>query len=57
MTEVEGDRPRLTLVLSYATRPGVIGPLDRTRSVYGRVTEAHLLAAERRSHDGDGLIL
>jgi len=57
VTEVIGKRSRHVLVLSYADRPGVIGPLDRTRSVYGRVTEAHLLAAEHRRDGTDGLIL
>lgn len=52
---VLGSRSRLTLVLSYAERPGVIGPVDRTRAVYGRVTEAHLVAAATMG--ADGLIL
>lgn len=56
VTPVEGGLPRLTLVLSYADRPGVIGPLDRTRRVYGRVTEAHLLAGSTR-RSADGLVL
>ncbi len=57
VTEVLGDRSRHVLVLSYAKRPGVIGPVDRTRSVYGRVTEAHLVAAQRSVTAEDGLIL
>ena len=40
VTAVEGAIPRHTLVLSYASHPGTIGPLDRTRSVYGRVRSA-----------------
>jgi hypothetical protein len=56
VTPVEGVRTRHALVLSYADRPGVIGPLERTRSVYGRVTEQHLLAAGG-STGADGLIL
>jgi len=55
--EVMGDQARHVLVLSYADRPGVIGPLDRTRSVYGRVTEAHLVAAEAAATGPDGLVL
>ena len=55
VTPVGGTRNRHALVLSYADRPGVIGPLERTRSVYGRVTEQHLLAAAGDS--ADGLIL
>ncbi len=57
VTPVEGSRARRVLVFSYSDRPGVIGPLDRTRSVYGRVTEAHLVAAEARPSAEDGLIL
>ena len=57
VTTVHGSSSRHVLVLSYADRPGVIGPLDRTRSVYGRVTEAHLVAAETRHSGTDGLIL
>ncbi|WP_420446411.1 hypothetical protein [Candidatus Poriferisodalis sp.] len=57
VTKVEGQTTRCVGVLSYANRPGVIGPVDRTRSVYGRVTEAHLLAAEFAPGSGDGLIL
>lgn len=55
VTPVEGVRNRHALVLSYADRPGVIGPLARTRSVYGRVTEQHLLAAAEAT-GADGLI-
>ena len=57
VTPVTGDRERHVLVLSYADRPGVIGPVDRTRSVYGRVTEAHLVADQLVTCAGDGLIL
>lgn len=56
VTPVGGSDERIVLVLSYADRPGVIGPLDRTRAVYGRVTEAHLVAAERIAAP-DGLVL
>lgn len=56
VTPVAGIRNRHALVLSYADRPGVIGPLERTRSVYGRVTEQHLMAAHG-SIGADGLIL
>lgn len=55
VTEVVG--PRHVLVLSYSDRPGVIGPVDRTRSIYGRVTEAHLVAAEAAATGPDELIL
>lgn len=55
VTEVAGATDRLTLVLSYADRPGVIGPVARTRKVYGRVTEAHLVAGGAFA-GADGLI-
>ncbi len=54
VSEVTGGY-RITLVLSYADRPGVIGPVERTRRVYGRVTEAHLLA-ESGPLGADGLL-
>lgn len=57
VSEVGGELARHVLVLSYAERPGVIGPVARTRSVYGRVTEAHLLAEQQQLADNDGLIL
>lgn len=57
VTPVTGDRERHVAVLSYAQRPDMIAPLDRTRAVYGRVTEAHLIAAQRASADHDGLLL
>lgn len=56
VSEVTGTRQRHVAVLSYADRPGVIGPVDRTRAVYGRVTEAHLVA-EHASLAADGLTL
>ncbi len=56
VSPVSGGDVRLSLVLSYAERPGVIGPVDRTRAVYGRVTEAHLVAGSA-ARGADGLIL
>ena len=55
VTPVSGERDRHVACLGYADRPGVIGPVDRTRAVYGRVTEAHLVAEGREpvaQHDG-----
>lgn len=57
VSRVEGSRARHVAVLSYANRPGVIGPVDRTRAVYGRITEAHLVAEEFGAAAPDGLIL
>ena len=56
VTPVDGLVARHVLVFSYADRPGVIGPVDRTRSVYGRVTEAHLVAGHHAATSNDGLI-
>ena len=52
-----GSTDRHVAVLSYADRPGVIGPVDRTRAVYGRVTEAHLVAEQCKLDSADGLML
>ena len=57
VTRTGGSTDRHVMVFSYADRPGVIGPVDRTRAVYGRVTEAHLVAEAAASHAADGLIL
>lgn len=56
VTRTAGSTERHVVVFSYANEPGVIGPLDRTRAVYGRVTEAHLLAADVARDQRDGLI-
>ncbi|MGB3737514.1 MAG: hypothetical protein WA964_21350 [Ilumatobacter sp.] len=57
VTTTSGDTDRHVMVFSYADRPGVIGPVDRTRAVYGRVTEAHLVAEAAAAESPDGLIL
>lgn len=57
VTRTAGATDRHVMVFSYADRPGVIGPVDRTRAVYGRVTEAHLVAAGVPATATDGLIL
>jgi hypothetical protein len=57
VTSTSGAADRHVMVFSYADRPGVIGPVDRTRAVYGRVTEAHLVAEAVAATSGDGLIL
>jgi len=57
VTPTAGATDRHVMVFSYADRPGVIGPVDRTRAVYGRVTEAHLVAEADAANSADGLIL
>jgi hypothetical protein len=56
VTRVAGGRERHTAVFGYATRPGLVGPLERTRQLYGRVAEAHILADRARQQSSDGLI-
>ncbi|EAR08132.1 hypothetical protein [Reinekea blandensis] len=52
VSRVQGQQTRLTAVMAYAKHPGVIGPVERTRQLYGRVSEAHLLAERHQSKDG-----
>lgn len=52
VTRVGGARARHSAVFGYAKKPGVVGPTERTRQLYGRVSEAHLLAERKASHDG-----
>ncbi|WP_163576318.1 HalD/BesD family halogenase [Halomonas faecis] len=56
VTRVEGDTPRLTAIFAYSQAPDVVGRLERTRQLYGRVSEQHMLAEERREERADGLI-
>lgn len=55
VARVEGDIERHTAIFAYSQKPGVIGRLERTRQLYGRVSEAHL-NAESRLVRADGLI-
>lgn len=48
VTRVGPGAPRLTAIFAYAERPDVIGSPDRTRLLFGRVSEAHLAAARDR---------
>lgn len=56
VAEVQGPRARHTAVFGYANRPGLVGPLERTRQLYGRVAEAHMLADRAQQRANDGLI-
>ncbi|MDT8895864.1 hypothetical protein RSO41_14500 [Halomonas sp. I1] len=56
VTRVQGDTPRLTAIFAYSQAPDVVGRLERTRQLYGRVSEQHMLAEERRDERADGLI-
>ncbi len=54
VTTVEGDVSRYTAILAYSQLPGVIGRVERTRQLYGRVTQAHI-DAEKNPTRADAL--
>ncbi|WP_086820182.1 arpA protein [Allokutzneria sp. NRRL B-24872] len=47
VTEVAGARARHSAVFAYSERPGVIGSVERTRQLFGRVLPEHRSAAVR----------
>jgi hypothetical protein len=55
VTQVAGEVERHTAIFAYSQKPGVIGRLERTRQLYGRVSEAHL-EAEQRLVRADSLV-
>ncbi|MDH3265117.1 MAG: hypothetical protein OEM24_14105, partial [Paracoccaceae bacterium] len=55
VTKVSGRRPRYTAIFSYAREPGMIGRVERTRQLYGKVLPAHI-EAEARGERSDRLI-
>ncbi|WP_231334752.1 arpA protein [Actinomadura graeca] len=55
VTPVRGGRARHTAILAYSERPGVIGSVERTRQLFGRVLPEHL-AAEGRAVRVDALL-
>ena len=54
VSAVEGDTARHSAIFAYSRRPGVIGSVERTRQLFGRVLPEHL-AAEGRAVRGDVL--
>lgn len=56
VTRVSGQRERHTAIFAYSQQPGVVGRLERTRQLYGRVSEAHIEAEKRREARVDGLL-
>lgn len=56
VTTVQGERERHTAIFAYSREPGVVGRLDRTRQLYGRVAEPHIEAERRRVVRADGLL-
>ncbi len=45
VSAVEGTTPRHSAIFAYSRTPGVIGAVERTRQLFGRVLPAHLAAA------------
>lgn len=45
VSPVTGDRQRHSAIFAYTDRPGVIGTVERTRQLFGRVLPDHLAAA------------
>ena len=48
VTKNTGLSDRLLLIMSFAEKPGMIGSVERTRELYGKVTEKHLEAQTQR---------
>ena len=55
VTAVEGGTERHSAIFAYSREPGVIGSVERTRQLFGRVLPEHL-AAEGREVRGDALL-
>ncbi|MEU9138153.1 arpA protein [Streptomyces sp. NPDC048404] len=55
VSPVGGEVARHSAIFAYSERPGVIGSVERTRQLFGRVLPEHL-AAEGRAVRGDRLL-
>jgi hypothetical protein len=55
VTEVAGGTARHTAIFAYSERPGMIGSVERTRQLFGRVLPEHV-TAEARAVRGDHLL-
>ncbi len=49
VSPVEGETARHTAILAYSERPDVVGSVERTRQLFGRVLPEHHAAAGRAS--------
>jgi len=47
---------RLCAIFGYSKEPGMIGRVQRTKDVYGRVTQAHIDAEKNQQQRSDGLV-
>ena len=54
VTRVQGERERISAIFAYAKQPGIIGRVERTRRLFGRVCQAHIDAENNRVR-ADGL--
>jgi hypothetical protein len=55
VSPVEGNRARHSAIFAYTERPGVVGNVERTRQLFGRVLPVHR-AAEQAAVRVDGLL-
>lgn len=55
VTTVQGGRSRHSAIFAYSERPGVVGNVERTRQLFGRVLPAHL-RVDGRTVRGDHLL-
>ena len=51
----ESSRPRHAAIFAYTEKPGVIGRVERTQQLFGRITDEHI-AAERERVRSDALL-
>jgi hypothetical protein len=56
VTEVGGATARHTAIFAYTERPGVMGNVERTRQLFGRVLPEHLEAVGVHAVRGDRLL-
>jgi hypothetical protein len=52
VTRVTGSTPRVTAIFAYADQPGVVGKVERTKQLFGRIAPEHLAADQQRRSDG-----
>ena len=52
VTRVTGERPRYMAIYAYAREPDMVGRLERTRQLYGKILPVHEAAEARRRADG-----
>jgi hypothetical protein len=56
VTEVGGTAARHSAIFAYTERPGVMGNVERTRQLFGRVLPEHLEAVGVHAVRGDRLL-